>query len=158
MVVYLFFITLLIMSFVSDPTPSEASYSRLITKLEESKILEVVQEQVITQAISEGFIMDDTIAIDATPLKPVTRHRQRKKIIRTKSRKNGAENPKKSVKSGSLNKPKKKRICPFLKRKLRLNWTLLFQNCVRKFRRNRSGALKRTVKASMCFGLAIRAI
>nr|WP_283163476.1 IS1182 family transposase [Sporolactobacillus mangiferae] len=51
---------------VSDPTPSEASYSRLITKLEESKILEVVQEQVIIQAITEGFIKDDTIAIDAT--------------------------------------------------------------------------------------------
>lgn len=51
---------------VSDPIPSEASYSRLITKLEESNILKVVQEQVIIQAIAEGFIMDDTVAIDAT--------------------------------------------------------------------------------------------
>ncbi|MFT8930743.1 MAG: IS1182 family transposase [Sporolactobacillus sp.] len=50
----------------SEQTPSEASYSRLITKLEESNVLEVVQEQVISQAIAEGFIMDDTVAIDAT--------------------------------------------------------------------------------------------
>lgn len=51
---------------VSDDVPSEASYSRLLTKLSESNILEKVQEKVVLQAISEGFIMDDTIAIDAT--------------------------------------------------------------------------------------------
>ncbi|WP_268810672.1 IS1182 family transposase [Heyndrickxia coagulans] len=51
---------------VSDHIPSEASYSRLITKLEETNILEVSLKEVITQAISEGFIMDDTVAIDAT--------------------------------------------------------------------------------------------
>ncbi len=51
---------------VSDAVPSEASYSRLLTKLSESNILEKVQEQLIVQAIKEGFIIDDTIAIDAT--------------------------------------------------------------------------------------------
>src|SRR5690625_7030451 len=51
---------------VSDNIPSEASYSRLLTKLSESNILEKVQEQLIVQAISEGFIIDDTVAIDAT--------------------------------------------------------------------------------------------
>lgn len=51
---------------VSDNVPSEASYSRLITKLSDSNILEKVQEKVILQAISEGFIIDDTVAIDAT--------------------------------------------------------------------------------------------
>jgi transposase len=51
---------------VSDRIPSEASYSRLVTKLNESNILEQVQEKVILQAIAEGFIMDDTVAIDAT--------------------------------------------------------------------------------------------
>lgn len=50
----------------SDVVPSEASYSRLLTKLSESNILEKVQEKIIHQAISEGFINDDTIAIDAT--------------------------------------------------------------------------------------------
>jgi transposase len=51
---------------VSDPIPSEASYSRLLAKLSESSVLEKAQEEVIIQAIAEGFIVDDTVAIDAT--------------------------------------------------------------------------------------------
>jgi len=51
---------------VSESVPSEASYSRLVTKLEESNILEKQQEKAILQAIEEGFIDDDTVAIDAT--------------------------------------------------------------------------------------------
>ncbi|MFD1849672.1 IS1182 family transposase [Oceanobacillus bengalensis] len=51
---------------VSDDIPSEASYSRLVTKLKECNIFEKEQEKVVLQAIAEGFIMDDTVAIDAT--------------------------------------------------------------------------------------------
>lgn len=51
---------------VSDTVPSEASYSRLITRLEKSNILEKEWENVVLQAIEEGFITDDTVAIDAT--------------------------------------------------------------------------------------------
>ena len=51
---------------VSDEIPSEASYSRMITLISESNVLEVVQERLIHQAISEGFVSDETIAIDAT--------------------------------------------------------------------------------------------
>lgn len=51
---------------VSDNVPSEATYSRIISKLSDSNILEEVQEQIIKQAILEGFIIDDTIAIDST--------------------------------------------------------------------------------------------
>ena len=51
---------------VSDDTPSEASYSRLLTDLSESNILEKAQEKLIFQAIEEGYIIDDTVAIDAT--------------------------------------------------------------------------------------------
>lgn len=51
---------------VSDTIPSESSYSRLVTKLEESNILEQELEKVVLQAIEEGFITDDTVAIDAT--------------------------------------------------------------------------------------------
>ncbi|WP_010532229.1 IS1182 family transposase [Lentibacillus jeotgali] len=51
---------------VSDSIPSEASYSRLLAKLSESNALEKAQEKVILQAIAEGFIVDDTVAIDAT--------------------------------------------------------------------------------------------
>src|SRR5690625_7226546 len=41
---------------VSDEIPSEASYSRLITQLEESNILEEVQEELIHQAIKQWKI------------------------------------------------------------------------------------------------------
>ena len=50
----------------SDVVPSEASFSRLITKISKSNALERVQDTLLHQAISEGFISDDTIAIDAT--------------------------------------------------------------------------------------------
>jgi len=51
---------------VSDRIPSEASFSRLITKLAESNVLEAVKETLINMAISEGFITDEAVAIDAT--------------------------------------------------------------------------------------------
>src|SRR5699024_8384742 len=51
---------------VSDEVPSEASYSRLLTKLSESNVLDKVQEKLVLQASKEGYIIDDTIAIDAT--------------------------------------------------------------------------------------------
>src|SRR5699024_5643607 len=51
---------------VSDNIPSEASYARLLTKLSETDILEEVQEKLVLQAVAEGYIVDDTVAIDAT--------------------------------------------------------------------------------------------
>ncbi len=52
--------------FVSDTVPPEASYSRLLTRQSESNSLEKVQEQFIVQAIKEGFIIDNTVAINVT--------------------------------------------------------------------------------------------
>ena len=52
--------------FVSDTVPSEAAYSRMVTILSESNVLEEVKETILYQAITEGFITDDTAAIDAT--------------------------------------------------------------------------------------------
>lgn len=51
---------------VSDSVPSEAAYSRMISIISESNVLERVQETLLHQAITEGFITDDTVAIDAT--------------------------------------------------------------------------------------------
>ena len=61
---------------VSDDIPSEASYSRLINDFKETNVLETAQERVILQAIEEGFIMDDTIAIDATHFEARNKHLQ----------------------------------------------------------------------------------
>ncbi|QKS72333.1 transposase [Paenalkalicoccus suaedae] len=51
---------------VSDSVPSESAYSRMVTILSESDALEKVKEQILYQAITEGFVTDDTVAIDAT--------------------------------------------------------------------------------------------
>jgi transposase len=50
----------------SDEIPSEASYSRLISKISETYILEQVNETLVVEALSEGFIQDETVAIDGT--------------------------------------------------------------------------------------------
>lgn len=51
---------------LSESVPSEATYSRLIRKISDSHVLEEIQVQLVQQAMNEGFIHDDTIAIDAT--------------------------------------------------------------------------------------------
>lgn len=51
---------------VSDTVPSEAAFSRIITQISDTNAMESVQENILHQAISEGFITDETVAIDAT--------------------------------------------------------------------------------------------
>lgn len=51
---------------VSDKLPSEASYSRFLTKLSDTTVLVKVQDTIILAAVTEGFITDDSVAIDAT--------------------------------------------------------------------------------------------
>ncbi|MCZ2845462.1 MAG: transposase, partial [Candidatus Bathyarchaeota archaeon] len=50
---------------VSDLIPSEASFSRMITKIKDTNVLESVNSQIILDAIDEGFINDANIAIDS---------------------------------------------------------------------------------------------
>lgn len=51
---------------VSDQIPSESSYSRLIEKLSKSNSIEEIKESILLQAIEEGFVTDESIAIDAS--------------------------------------------------------------------------------------------
>lgn len=47
--------------------PSEASYSRMMTTLSaHPHVLQDVQQQLIQRAMQEGFLSEDTIAIDST--------------------------------------------------------------------------------------------
>jgi transposase len=57
---------------MSDAIPSESYYSRMIAKISETNALEQVQENLIIQAISEGFVPDNTVAIDATHIEART--------------------------------------------------------------------------------------
>src|SRR5690625_6598479 len=74
---------------VSDHTPSESAYSRLLTKLSESNVLEKVQEKVVQQAITEGFIVDETIAIDATHFEARDQAPPKEEKPKTKPKKRG---------------------------------------------------------------------
>ena len=51
---------------VSDSVPFEASYSRLIHVISESGILDNLHDSLIQSVITEGFLTDEHIAIDAT--------------------------------------------------------------------------------------------
>jgi len=74
---------------VSDEVPSEASYSRLLTKLSDSNILEQAQEKLIIQAISGGFIIDDAVAIDATHFEARDQAPPKKEKPKSKPKKRG---------------------------------------------------------------------
>jgi transposase len=50
----------------SNSVPSEASYSRLITKLHQCGVLGEVQDHLVIQSISEGFISGETLALDSS--------------------------------------------------------------------------------------------
>jgi transposase len=51
---------------VSDDVPSEASYSRLISKLSETEVIENINNSTLLQAIEEGFVNDENVAFDAS--------------------------------------------------------------------------------------------
>ncbi len=51
---------------LSDAVPSEVSYSRMLTKISEKPVFEQVKETLLLQAITQGFLDDDTVAIEAT--------------------------------------------------------------------------------------------
>lgn len=50
----------------SDRTPSEASYSRLISTLHRSEVLEKTQDELVRKAIGETFVSGKHVAVDAS--------------------------------------------------------------------------------------------
>ncbi|ALS78479.1 transposase [Planococcus kocurii] len=74
---------------VSDEIPSEASYSRMITLVSESDALEIVQECTLLMAMSEGFISDEIVAIDATHVEARDCAPQKKEAVEKEPKKRG---------------------------------------------------------------------
>ena len=68
-------------------------------KLNESNVLEEVQERLIHQATKEGFIMDDTVAIDATHFEALDRAPSEEKNQKENA-KNVGVSPRLNVNSG----------------------------------------------------------
>jgi transposase len=74
---------------LSDGVPSEASYSRMLTKIIESNAFQLVQEALVIEAITEGFINDQTVAIDATHIEARDQAPVRKEKPNRKQKKRG---------------------------------------------------------------------
>ncbi len=51
---------------LNDRIPSESSYTRLVTMLNQSNGLSLLFNPLVLSAMNEGFIADDAVAIDAT--------------------------------------------------------------------------------------------
>ncbi|MEW9673919.1 transposase, partial [Ammoniphilus sp. 3BR4] len=73
----------------SDQLPSEASFSRLVQKLESCKGLEIMKNQLLLQAIQEGFVEDDGVAIDATHFESRDRAKAEEKKPKSEPKKRG---------------------------------------------------------------------
>jgi transposase len=81
---------------LSERVPSESSYSRLIEKISQSDALEQIQEQIVKQALDEGFINDEAVAIDGTHIEardqaPAKQEQQGKREPKKRGRKSKAE-------------------------------------------------------------------
>jgi transposase len=63
----------------SDRIPSEASYTRLIQKLQRSQVFQQSQEELVQQAFQEGFIDASAVAMDATHVEARDRQPEKKK-------------------------------------------------------------------------------
>jgi transposase len=64
---------------LSDSVPSEASYSRMIQKIQASSALTEAQNDLVYQAFREGFIDAECVAIDATHIEARDRKPDKKK-------------------------------------------------------------------------------
>lgn len=104
---------------VSDPVPSEASYSRIIGVISQSTILDDMQDTLIQLAFLEGFLSDEHLAIDATHFESRDASKPSEKK-ETPTEKRGRKT-KKNTLLGSLNRLRLKRIVLRMKRKLSAN-------------------------------------
>jgi transposase len=74
---------------LSESIPSASSYSRLVQKISQSNALEEIQEQLLTQAMAEGFIADDVVAIDATHIEARDKAPAKQEQVKPKPKKRG---------------------------------------------------------------------
>jgi transposase len=73
---------------VSDVVPSEPSFSRMIDVISQSNILDQMQDVLIQAALTEGFLCDEHISIDATHFeaRDAAKPAEKKEIAQPKKR------------------------------------------------------------------------
>lgn len=70
----------------SDNIPSEASYSRLVSR---SDVLKNMNDSILLLAITEGFVNDENVAIDACHFETKDQAIAQKKILKSEPKKRG---------------------------------------------------------------------
>ncbi|MEK4486133.1 hypothetical protein MHH81_11165 [Psychrobacillus sp. FSL H8-0484] len=103
----------------SNEIPSEVSYTRMNTLINESDVIEIVQEGLLRQTISEGFVSNETIAIEATHVESHNRAPINTNKVKKGHQKRGVKS-KKNLSSGNLYRLSKKRIFHSIKNNFRL--------------------------------------
>lgn len=102
----------------SDTVPLEAAYSRMVTIISESNVLEKVQEIILSQAITEGFISDVTVAIDSTHFEAKDQAPPIEEKQKTEPKKRGRKS-KEERKQWLAEKAEREANLPLLRRKLK---------------------------------------
>ncbi|SIT00154.1 IS5/IS1182 family transposase [Salimicrobium salexigens] len=74
---------------LSDRVPSEASYTRIQEKIQEADVLRDVGQDIVHQAMKEGYIQDDTVAIDATHFEARDQAKKQEKKPKPEPKKRG---------------------------------------------------------------------
>lgn len=78
---------------VSDSVPSEASYSRMIDVISQSNVVDLMQDQLIQTAFTEGFLEDECLGFDATHFESRDASRPSEKKEATPPKKRGRKTP-----------------------------------------------------------------
>lgn len=123
---------------VSDTVRSEAAYSRMVTVLSDSEALEKAKGTLLYQAITEGFIMDDTVATDATHFEARDQAPLKVEKPKTEPKKRGRMS-KEEREQWLIKKAELEAIFSFLKRILKISWMSLWLNFVLRFPKIPSG-------------------
>jgi transposase len=141
----------------SDQLPSEASFSRLAQKLANGTGLKTAENQLLLQAIEEGFIEDEALAIDARTLNRETVQKQKRKSQNLSPR-NEAAKPKLKKKPTTSKNKKRKLSKHCLKNPLLPNLMSRSKTFVIKFHWHLPGELRKTAKERTFFGMALKGI
>jgi len=102
---------------LAEPVPSEASYSRLITKIRRSGALEEMNDTLVSEAMTEGVITGENVAIDATHIEARDQAPPRKKKEKQPPKKRGPK-PKAERAQWEKEKQEKEEALPLYEKKI----------------------------------------
>ncbi len=105
---------------VSDSVPSEASFTRMVTKIQQTDVLDFIQTDVLVQAFTEGFLTEDTVAIDETHIEARDRSPSKQEKAKEQPKRRG-RNPKAKQEAWLQSQTEKEAALPIYEIRSRLS-------------------------------------